>query len=147
MLVTYPDPILNKKTALVENVNDPEIKSLISEMLFELEKNNGLGIAAPQVGKSLRVCIIKLEGKTHVLINPQIIKKSWRKEVGEEGCLSFPGIFVPIKRHAKVTVRTLDEKGESRTLKAKGLLARAFQHEIDHLEGITIEDRKNKKHV
>ena len=134
--------MLNKKTSEIDDVNDLEVKELISEMMQEMEKNNGLGIAAPQVGKLKRICIVKLDGKTHVLVNPKITKKSWKKEISEEGCLSFPGIFVPIKRHSKVTVHCLNEKGEKKIIQATDLLSRAFQHEIDHLDGITIEERK-----
>lgn len=145
MLVTYPDPILRKIAKPIENPTDPEIRDLVFEMLETMEKNNGLGLAAPQVGRSLRLCTIKLDGETYILINPEIVKKSWRKEIGEEGCLSFPEIFVPVKRHRKVKVKALNKEGEEITLKAEGLLARAFQHEIDHLDGITIEDRKIRK--
>jgi len=144
MIVTYPNPILSKIAEKITNPTSPEIKNLISEMLESLKKHNGLGIAAPQIGQSLSLCLIRLDGKTHILINPKITKKSWRKVVGEEGCLSFPGIFVPVKRHLKVTVKALDEKGSPIKLKGEGLLARAFQHEIDHLNGITIEERKLK---
>ncbi len=143
MLILYPDPILNKKTTLIKDPTSPEIQELIFEMLETMEKNNGLGIAAPQVGKSVRLCIVKLDGQTHILINPILKSKSWKKEIEEEGCLSFPEIFVPVKRHYRVKVEALDRKGNKKIIQAEGLLARAFQHEIDHLDGITIEDRKN----
>ncbi|MFZ5982122.1 MAG: peptide deformylase [Patescibacteria group bacterium] len=144
MIIKYPDPILKKKCRPIENIHSPQIKELILEMLGEMKKNNGLGIAAPQVGKLLQLCIIKLDGRTYILLNPKITGRSWAKELGEEGCLSFPGTFVLVKRHKKVSVKALDEKGEPLNIKAEGLLARAFQHEIDHLEGITIEERKLK---
>lgn len=144
MIVTYPNPILKKIAKPIEDPTDPEIRDLIFEMLETMEKNNGLGLAAPQIGKSIRLCTIKLDGETYILINPKIVGKSWKKEIGEEGCLSFPEIFVPVKRHSKVKVRFTDKEGKEITVKAAGLLARAFQHEIDHLDGITIEDRKIK---
>jgi len=141
-ILTYPNPLLKKKAQIIKDPKNPEIKELIFDMLETLDKNNGLGLAAPQVGKSVRLCIIKLEGKTYILINPKIKSKSWKKEILEEGCLSFPGKFMPIKRSRKVKVESLDRKGEKIKIEAEGLLARAFQHEIDHLDGILFIERK-----
>lgn len=141
-ILTYPNSLLKKKTEKIKDPKNPEIKELVFDMLETLEKNNGLGLAAPQVGKSVRLCIIKLEGKTYILINPKIKSRSWKKEILEEGCLSFPGKFMPIKRSRKVKVEALDRKGEKIKIEAEGLLARAFQHEIDHLDGILFINRK-----
>ncbi len=141
-IVTYPADVLRQKSKLIEAPFKNEIKELIFDMLETMDDNgNALGLAAPQVGKSLQLCIVKFEGKTHILINPQIKKKSWKKELGEEGCLSFPGKFLTIKRSSKVIVTALDKDGTPLTIKADGLLARAFQHEIDHLNGILFIDR------
>ena len=141
-IVTYPADVLRQKSKLIEVPFKNEIKELIFDMLETMDDNgNALGLAAPQVGKSLQLCIVKFEGKTHILINPQIKKKSWKKELGEEGCLSFPGKFLTIKRSSKVIVIALDKDGIPLTIKADGLLARAFQHEIDHLNGILFIDR------
>lgn len=144
MLVTYPNAILEEKSKKITNPQAPEIKKLIREMSEILEKQQGVGLAAPQVGKSLRLCLVNVEGKKYILINPEIKSKSLRKVVLEEGCLSFPGIFVKVKRHKKVKLKALDEKGNKITIKAAGILSQVFQHEVDHLEGVTIEDRKIK---
>ncbi len=144
MLITYPNPILNKKSKEILDPQSLETESLIREMSKILEEQQGVGLAAPQVGKSLRLCLINVDGKKYVLINPEIKSKSLGKVILEEGCLSFPGIFVKVKRHKKVKIRAQDENGNKITIKADGLLSQALQHEIDHLEGITIEDRKIK---
>jgi peptide deformylase len=143
-IITYPNPILQKKTAKIRDAKSPEIKELILDMLETLEQNSGVGLAAPQVGKSVRLCIIKLAGKTHILINPEIKSRSWRKTVEEEGCLSFPGEFIPIKRSATVKVTAESRTGKTIILSAEGLFSRALQHEIDHLDGILFTDRRVK---
>ena len=140
-IVEYPNDILRKKTKEIADPKDPKIKELILDMLETMEDNgNALGLAAPQVNESVRLCIIKFDRKTYILINPRITGKSWKKETGEEGCLSFPGKFIPVKRHKKVTVKALDREGEKITIKADGMLSRALQHEIDHLDGILFID-------
>lgn len=141
-IVTYPNKILETKTKKVANVKSPEIKALVFDMLETLEANKGLGLAANQVGKSLRLCVIKCEGKTYILINPKLKAKSWKKVVFEEGCLSFPGLYFPVKRHAQVAIEAQDRKGNKITLKADGMLSRALQHEIDHLDGIIFTSRR-----
>jgi len=142
-IITYPNEILREKTKKIKDVKALEIKELILDMLQTMEKSgNALGLAAPQVGASIRLCIIKLNGKTHILINPKLSSKSWKKEISEEGCLSFPGKFIPIKRSRRVTVKALDKEGKEIVIKAEGLLARALQHEIDHLDGILFIDKQ-----
>ncbi|PIP28391.1 MAG: peptide deformylase [Candidatus Moranbacteria bacterium CG23_combo_of_CG06-09_8_20_14_all_35_22] len=141
-IITYPNEILRQKAKKIKDPKSREVKDLIFDMIAIIEKSgNTLGLAAPQVGQSLQLCIIKLDGKTYILINPKITRKSWGKEVCEEGCLSFPGKFIPIKRCKKITVKALDRKGEKITIKAEGLLSRAMQHEIDHLDGVLFIDR------
>lgn len=147
-IIEYPDPILLKKTELILNAKKPAIQKLISDMLETMVKNNGVGLAAPQVGKSLRLCVIQVDDETYVLINPRITYKSYLKETCQEGCLSFPGKFLPIQRHKKVRVKALNEHGEEVTVKAQGLLSRALQHEIDHLDGkVFIERVKDKNNA
>jgi len=141
-IITYPDPILRKKNKKIKDPTDPKIKKLIFDMLDTLEANNGLGLAAPQVGENLRLCVIKIESKTFILINPEIVSKSLRKEIMEEGCLSFPGEFIPIKRSKKVKVHAETKEGEKIEIEAEGMFARALQHEIDHLDGTLFIDRK-----
>jgi len=143
---TFPDPILSQKTAKIKDPFTPEIQDLILNMIATMrDEGNAVGLAAPQVGKSLRLCVIQDEGVDYVLINPSITSKSKTKVISEEGCLSFPGEFFPIPRHEKVQVRYLDKDGKEAKIKAGGLLARALQHEIDHLDGILIIQRIPKK--
>ena len=144
-LLIYPDPILSKKAKRITDPKSPEIRELLFDMLETLEKNNGLGLAAPQVGKSLQMSVIKFDGKTLVLINPKIKSKSWKKTICEEGCLSFPGLFIPVKRYAKVKVEAEDQTGKKRIISGAALLGRALQHEIDHLNGIVFTKRKSRK--
>lgn len=140
----YPAPVLRKKAAKIKNPLDQEVQDLIPAMIEAMQKENGVGLAAPQVGSSVRLCIVKDENKIYALINPQITAKSTKKIIMEEGCLSFPGTFFPITRPENVKVRFLDEAGAEKKLKAGGLLGRAIQHEIDHLDGVLIIDRAKK---
>ena len=140
----YPEPVLKKKAGKIHDPKNPEIRELILDMLETMKKSDGLGLAAPQVGKSLRLCIISFEGKTHILINPKFKSKSWKKSVAEEGCLSFPGLFIPVKRHQRVTVKALNRHGKEIIIKAIGMLSRVLQHEIDHLDGIPFTKRKTR---
>ncbi len=149
-ITLYPDPILQRKTEriAIADIKKASTKKLISNMLETMDANNGVGLAAPQVGKSLRLCVIRSNKETYVLVNPTIQYKSWAKETGEEGCLSFPGKFIQVKRHKKVRVKAHDQNGESITIKAEGFLARVLQHEIDHLDGklyIEKEAKSRKK--
>lgn len=143
-IITYPNKILTKKAAKIKNPLDAEIQTLIKEMITTLQEVDGAGLAAPQVGKSMRLCAIQCEGEIFVLINPKITSYSRDKEISEEGCLSFPGKFIPVKRALKIKVRFINEKGEDVKLKAEDLLARIIQHEVDHLDGILYIDRAKK---
>ncbi|MDD3497999.1 MAG: peptide deformylase [Candidatus Moranbacteria bacterium] len=134
-IIAYPDPILEKKSEKIKNPLDPEIQKLIIDMIQTMRENKGIGLAAPQIGKSIRLCVIEIDKKSYVFINPKITSESKECDISEEGCLSFPGKFLPIKRFSGVTVRYLNEKGEKCKIKAEALLARALQHEIDHLNG------------
>lgn len=137
-IVTIPNPILNKKTALVKNF-DESLAALVSEMIETCRHANGIGLAAPQIGKSLRVCIINLEHlglPPFALVNPRIVKKSWKKVEMEEGCLSIPGVFGTVKRPVKITVEAQNLKGDKNKFIADGMLSRVIQHEVDHLDGI-----------
>ena len=142
----FGDPILRKKAQKVERV-DEGTKKLIVDIAQTIEKNQqGIGLAAPQVGVLKRIIVIRgdFEGPGILgLINPKIIKKSKETGIGEEGCLSFPGVFLKIKRFKEVEVEGLALNGEKITINATGILARVFQHEIDHLDGILFIDRIN----
>jgi len=141
-IITYPNKILEKKAKKVKNPLDLDIQKLIKDMIDTMQKSNGAGLAAPQVGQSLRICTIQCDGEIFVLINPKITAYSREKEINEEGCLSFPGKFIPVKRSTKIKARYLDEKGNEIKIKAEGMLARIIQHETDHLNGVLFIERK-----
>ncbi len=144
-IIKYPAKILRRKAKKIKDPLAPEIQKLIQDMTETLRQAQGLGLAAPQMGKSIRLCVVEFEGKLYVLINPKIINFSKSKIIMEEGCLSFPKKYFLIERPEKVKVMHLDEKGKRSKIKADGILSRIIQHEIDHLNGILIIDRINKK--
>ena len=134
----FKDPILKKRCRKVRKI-DEEIKKIIVNMVQTMEKEQGIGLAAPQVGFLKKIIVVKTDFKNQrilALINPKIVKKSPQKERLEEGCLSFPGIFLEIKRAKEIKIKAKDIKGEEVEIKTKGILARVIQHEIDHLNGI-----------
>ncbi|MCK9379145.1 MAG: peptide deformylase [Candidatus Moranbacteria bacterium] len=137
-----PNPILRQKAKKIKDPLSAKIQKLIPEMLKTMRQGKGMGLAAPQIGESIRLCTIEEDGRVYILINPQIKSSSKEKTISEEGCLSIPGKHFAIERSEGVKVRYLNEKGEKCKLKTQGLLARAFQHEIDHLDGILIIDKK-----
>ena len=134
------DEILRKKSKEVEEVND-KIRELLEDMVETMHKYNGVGLAAPQVGLLKRVIVIDLydDNGPLKLVNPVILKTKGKQEV-EEGCLSFPNQYSKMIRPEEVVVEALNENGEKIKIKAKGLLAQALCHEIDHLEGILFVD-------
>ena len=127
------DPVLRKATTPVEKVTD-EIRALISDMFDTMYAAEGIGLAAPQVGRSERVTVMDVEGQKFALINPEIIESEGSAK-GEEGCLSIPDIFGDVTRATRVIVRALDENGREIEVEGTELLARCMQHEIDHLDG------------
>ncbi len=140
-IIEYPNEILRKESIEVKDPTSVETKQLIAEMLQTLRANNGVGLAAPQVGKNLRLCIIEIEHELFVLINPEIKNISKEKLISEEGCLSIPNKFLNIERGKRIKIKATDSNGKKQIIRARGLLARAIQHEIDHLNGILIVDR------
>ncbi|RJP25873.1 MAG: peptide deformylase [Candidatus Abyssobacteria bacterium SURF_5] len=141
-LTTYPAPILRKQAEPVKNV-DGELIQTAEEMFTLMYENRGIGLAAPQAGISRRLLVIDLREDNqpvYIMINPQITKREGLVET-EEGCLSLPEIFGDVKRAERVQVSFIDRDGESRILEAEGMLARAVQHEIDHLNGVLFIDR------
>ncbi len=134
------NPILRKKSQPIKKL-DEEILKLAKDMIEILVKNDGVGLAGPQVGKNFRIFVVsKNLSKKSVFINPEVIKISKKTEIGEEGCLSLPGIFLKIKRAKSLKIKALDENNKEFKLKVKGLLARVIQHENDHLNGVIITD-------
>lgn len=138
-LVLYPDERLRVKC---EPVPEGEGAELVAALVQVLEREGGAGLAAPQIGSGLRVCVIGSGSSTNVLINPEIVKRSKKTSVDVEGCLSMPGTMASVRRNNSVTVRARDLNGDTRRVKATGFMARVMQHEIDHLDGILIIDRK-----
>jgi len=143
-LVKYPDPILRKKAKTVKSIN-AQVKKLIGDMIETLKNAKGLGLAANQVGVSQKILVISApdENKNSVelvLINPKIVT-SQGKIAEDEGCLSFPGLWVKVKRAKKVKVKAVDERGQVIEIDGENLLSRVLQHEIDHLEGVQFIDR------
>ena len=138
-IVKYPDPILQRPTEKVD-VFDEELRALAADMFESMYKAVGIGLAAPQIGVGKRITVIDLSNKENpedkiVLVNPEITHHEG-KQVGEEGCLSLPDIRDKVTRAAKVTVKAQDLDGNWFEMEGTELLARAFQHEIDHLDGI-----------
>jgi len=139
----YGDPVLREKTKPVE-VFDDELKKFAESMYSIMKSANGLGLAAPQVGDTRQLFIIDLSGQEFdsepiYVVNP-VIESATGVEVGEEGCLSFPGLFLEIKRASKVIVKFQDLGGKPHRIEASGLAARAIQHENDHLNGVLFID-------
>lgn len=142
-ILTYPNPGLKKKSAPVTVINDT-IRQLIRDMAETMYDASGVGLAAPQIGVHQRVVVIDVSAKHEppeliVAINPVIVHAEG-EVYEEEGCLSVPSYAANVRRHARVVVKTLDLEGNELTWKAEGLLAIAFQHEIDHLDGILFVD-------
>lgn len=138
----YPNPILNRKSAEVKKI-DSEIKTLAKEMVLLMEKEKGVGLAAAQVGILKKIVVIETGKGSAVFINPKIVKKSRETFVDLEGCLSFPGLWVKIRRSKKITVEALNLDGEKIKIEAEWMAARVLQHEIDHLDGKLLISRMN----
>ena len=145
------EPILRQKARKIRTFG-PSLEALIKDMMDSMHAANGLGLAAPQIGVPLRVIVIEMppetdeegneiqRGQLYVYCNPEIVKASGEEEI-DEACLSVPDYVGAVKRATHVTVKGQDAKGRKVRTKAEGLLARAFQHEMDHLNGILFIDR------
>lgn len=148
-IVTYDDPILRKKTDAVQS-NSDELQELIDNMFDTMYNSNGVGLAAPQIGRSIRLFVMDADAITEeteeenlgpiVFINPEIVEKSAEKIKMEEGCLSIPEVRDDISRPEKITVKFLDRNLEEKTLQASGWISRVIQHETDHLNGVLFID-------
>ena len=156
-IVTLPDPVLRRKARAITSFDD-SLQTLIDDMLETMREAPGVGLAAPQVNVSERLIvieysddeedengeIIEMPKKRYVLINPEIVKTSEETELGVEGCLSIPGLVGEVERFSMVQIKGLNRRGQPIKLKAEGWLARIFQHEIDHLNGVVFPDRATK---
>ena len=150
-IVTLPDPVLRRKARAITKF-DKNLSTLINDMVETMREAPGVGLAAPQIGLSDRLIVIEYHEreedeeneeapkKVWAMINPEIVKASEEKVMGVEGCLSIPGLLGEVERHAEVQVKGLNRHGKPMKVKAKGWLARIFQHEIDHLNGVVFTD-------
>ncbi len=140
----YPDPILRQAAQPVA-VIDQRLRQLAADMVETMESAEGVGLAAPQVGVSLRLVVVDMnpgeDGDPRILINPVITKRSGRKELKNEGCLSFPGLRTKIKRNPVVVCEAQNLDGDIVEYRVEGLAAQAVQHEVDHLDGMLFVDK------
>ena len=154
-IVTLPDPVLRRKAHAVSTF-DKNLKTLIEDMVETMREAPGVGLAAPQIGLSDRIIVIEYyereeeaenedaPKKVWAVINPEIVNISEETLMGVEGCLSIPGLVGEVERHAEVQVKGLNRHGKPMKIKAKGWLARIFQHEIDHLNGVLFTERATR---
>ena len=156
-IVTLPEPVLRRKARTITTF-DKKLQTLIDDMIETMREAPGVGLAAPQVNVSERLIVVEYaeeqeeeaEGqpekpkKLFVLINPEIVKSSADTLMGVEGCLSIPNLVGEVERHAVIQVKGLNRHGKPAKVKAEGWLARIFQHEIDHLNGILFPDRATR---
>jgi peptide deformylase len=150
-IVTTPDPVLRKKARKVADFG-PELQKLIDDMVETMREAPGVGLAAPQVNVSQRVIVVEYGDdedeeaptKLYTLVNPEITRYSTETILGNEGCLSVLGYQGEVERSVDITVKGLNRRGKPVKIKAKGWMARIFQHEIDHLDGVLFVDRATK---
>lgn len=158
-IVTLPEPALRRKARPVTEF-DKDLQALIDDMIDTVREAPGVGLAAPQVGVSERVIVVeyaeerengedgeqkpKPKPKLYVMVNPEIVKLSLETELGIEGCLSIPGLVGEVERHSAIQIKGLNRRGQPMKVKVHGWLARIFQHEIDHLNGVLFPDRATK---
>jgi peptide deformylase len=153
-IATLPDPVLRRKAHKVTTF-DKDFQTLVDNMVETMRVAPGVGLAAPQVSVSIRMVVVEYaeeddEGeeiapkKLYVLVNPEIVQASEEKELGIEGCLSIPGLVGEVDRHTKIVIKGLNRFGKVVKINAEGWLARIFQHEIDHLDGVVFPDRATR---
>ncbi len=159
-IVTLPDPVLRKKAKAVTKF-DKNLNRLIEDMIETMRAAPGVGLAAPQVNAPERVIVVeyaeeeiveetpdeerpKPKPKLYVLVNPEIVKSSIEVETGIEGCLSIPGLVGEVERNLKIQLKGFNRRGQPVKIKAEGWLARIFQHEMDHINGVLFSDRATR---
>jgi len=147
--------VLHTKGRDIDDVQSPDIQALIDDMITTMYEKDGIGLAAPQINKGVRIAVLcpdpenferyrEKKDTALIIINPNIIGHSFFKGESEEGCLSVPEIFGLVRRWKRVTVSYLDREGKKQIIKASGLLAICLQHEVDHLDGMLFIDRTKK---
>jgi len=150
-ITTVPDPILRKKAHKVTDFGK-EFQELVKNMIDTMREAPGVGLAAPQVSVPMRLIVVEFGDeeneetppKLYVLVNPEIVSASEEKVIGIEGCLSVPDLVGEVERNARISVKGLNRHGKPVRINAEGWLARIFQHEIDHLDGVVYTDRATK---
>jgi peptide deformylase len=143
-IVRYGAEILHREAARVDGIT-PDVQQLVDDMIDTMYAAPGVGLAAPQVGVPLRLFVVDISvgrdpGQLMVFMNPEFVEREGM-QLEEEGCLSLPGFMATVARPARIVLRGLDRNGAERIVEARGLLARAFQHEMDHLDGTLFVDR------
>jgi peptide deformylase len=138
-VVKYPADVLRQVAEPAERVNK-SIRSLIDKMERAMDLAHGVGLAAPQMGQSIRVILVDDDGERVALVNPRVVHEEG-EVIGQEGCLSLPGLYGDVKRKAIVEVRGLDKEGRQIKRRFEGLASRVAQHEIDHLDGVLFIDK------
>ena len=143
---TFGDPVLRNEAAPVERFDDA-LKRLADQMIVTMHEAPGVGLAAPQVGRPIRLVVFDIgeEDGARALANP-VLRDEWGEQIGEEGCLSLPGLYYPVKRAMKLWAEGQDVLGAAVTIEAEELLARVLQHEVDHLNGVLFIDRLEAEH-
>lgn len=141
MLVTYPNPILRQVSAEVD-FSTGILKSTLEEMFKVLYEHKGVGLSAIQIGVPLRIVVADVGQGREIYINPKIERLGGTKKLMNEGCLSFPGIYEKVMRSIKITISYQDLDGNQKSLNTSGLRAQMLQHEIEHLDGILLGDKK-----
>jgi peptide deformylase len=150
-IVTLPDPVLRRKAHKVTTF-DKDLQVLVEDMIETMRAAPGIGLAAPQISQSIRLIVVEYGDeedeeapkKLYVVVNPEIVEASEEVITETEGCLSVPGLVGDVERYQKVVIKGLNRYGKPAKVKAEGWLARIFQHEIDHLNGVLYTDRATK---
>jgi peptide deformylase len=150
-IVFTPEPVLRRKARKITTF-DKDLQTVIDDMIETMREAPGVGLAAPQIGISERLLVIEygddedesVPKKLYVVINPEIVEASEEKEMGVEACLSIPRMMGDVERHKRITVKAVNRHGKPIKIKVEGWMARIFQHEIDHLEGVLFTDRATR---
>lgn len=144
-IIAHPNPALKQSAHEVDPATDKDLARLVGDMGKTMYDAPGVGLAATQVGVQKRVLVFDLDDGLVALCNPVVLSTSVEREIEDEGCLSLPGITVPVERACEVVAEGLDIKGARLHIEASGLMARVLQHEIDHLDGLLIIDRASSQ--
>ncbi len=143
-LTLYPSKILRAVSSVIKDYNPKAYSDIIDSMIETMVTNKGIGLAAAQIGKNIRLIAVQTKEGVLPLINPEILSESWKKEISEEGCLSIPKIFGLVKRSRAVKVSALNREGNRIEFEAEGLFARVILHEVDHINGVLFIDKAKK---